>query len=153
MMKRLLPILLLAASCSQAAAEALVASHTIRSRTLITAQDVLVVDETHPGALIDPIEAIGLEARVVLYAGRPIRADDLAEPAVIERNQIIPLIFNQGGLAISTEGRSLARAAVGDRIRVMNLASRSTVSGTVDPQGRVIVGSTEMQFTSTENQR
>lgn len=136
-----------------ASAEALVASHTIRSRTILSAEDVAMVDDARPGALTDPGQAIGMEARVVLYAGRPVRAEDLAPPALIERNQTVALIYNQGGLAISTDGRSLARAAAGERVRVMNLQSRTTVTGTVDLHGRVIVGSATTQFTNMERLR
>ncbi len=125
----------------QSMAQSLVATHTIRSRSVISAGDVQIVADALPGALSDPEAAIGMEARVVLYAGRAIRPEDLIPPAAIERNQIVMLVFNHGGLAISTEGRSLARAAVGERVRVMNLESRNTVSGVVSSDGRVFVGS------------
>ena len=153
MTRRAILLLACLALAGQAAAESLVASHTIRSRTIISAEDVQLVEEHLPGALTDPSRAIGMEARVVLYAGRAIRAEDLAPQAVIERNQIVTLIFHRGGLAISTDGRSLARAAAGERVRVMNLQSRSTVSGTVSPEGHVIVGPNELNFTNTETQR
>ncbi|MEM9971263.1 MAG: flagella basal body P-ring formation protein FlgA, partial [Pseudomonadota bacterium] len=42
-------------------------------------------------------------------------------------------------LTIRTEGRVLDRGAVGDRVRVMNLTSRSTVSGIVAAGGTVVV--------------
>ncbi len=93
-----------------------------------------------PGALSDPDQAIGLESRVVLYAGRPIRAHDLTEPAVIERNQIVPMIYLTGTLQIATEARAMERAGVGARVRAMNLASRTTVTGTVGEDGTIYVG-------------
>jgi hypothetical protein len=71
---------------------------------------------------------------------RPVRAADLGPPAVVERNQIVGLAYRSGGLAILTEGRALARGGVGDVIRVMNLASRATVTGTIGPDGLVAVG-------------
>ena len=94
------------------------------------------------GALTHPADALGLEARVTIYAGRPVRAGDLGLPAVVERNQIVPISFLSGGLAIKAEGRALARGGVGDVIRVMNLASRTTVSGRIAPDGQVVVGLT-----------
>lgn len=121
-------------------AETLVARHTIRSKSVLTEADLMVVPEDVAGALTHPLDATGMEARVVLYAGRPIRPSDIGPPALIERNQTVPLIYNQGGLSITTEGRSLDRAGEGDMVRVMNLASKSTVSGLVDARGRVIVG-------------
>jgi flagella basal body P-ring formation protein FlgA len=139
-MMRVAPLLLLAALAPPARAETLIAAATIRSHTVLAPEHLAVVPETVPGALADPTKAIGLETRVVLYAGRPIRAADLGPPALIDRNQIVPLIYRQNGLAIETEGRALDRAAAGEAVRVLNLASRNTVTGILDAQGRVHVG-------------
>jgi len=80
-----------------------------------------------------------MEARVALYAGRPIRQGDVGPPAVVDRNQIIPLVYMRSGVMISTEGRALDRAGPGDLIRVMNLSSRSTVTARVGSDGAAYV--------------
>ena len=54
-------------------AETLVAARTIRAQAILAPSDIALADATIPGALTDPADAVGLEARVVLYAGRPIR--------------------------------------------------------------------------------
>ena len=92
-----------------------------------------------PGAANDLEKLVGMETRVNLYANRPIRPEDVGPITIIKRNQPVALMFNSGGLAIMTEGRALGDAGVGDTLRVMNLASRTTVFGTVTPEGRVIV--------------
>ncbi|GAB4293052.1 MAG: flagellar basal body P-ring formation chaperone FlgA [Roseovarius sp.] len=122
-----------------AAADMVVATRTIRALTTIAAEDVAVQDGAAPGVAARPAEVIGQEARVAIYAGRPVVLADIGPPAVIERNQIVPLVFDRGTLRIVTEGRSLSRAAVGEQVRVMNLSSRSTVSGRVGEDGRVHV--------------
>ena len=121
------------------AADTIVAARTIPARSIIGADDILVRDVDVAGALSAPDLAIGQEARVALYAGRPIRAGDIGPPAVIERNQIITLVYRQGGVVISTEGRALDRAGPGDVIRVMNLTSRTTVSAQIDVAGTALV--------------
>lgn len=123
-----------------ALADTLVAARTISARSVVQAEDLRLVAETLPDALRDPVDAVGLEARVTIYPGRPVRPGDLAPPAVVERNEIVVLLYRRGTLVIATEGRALDRAAPGERIRVMNLASRSTVSGTVLPDGQIRVG-------------
>ena len=123
-----------------AMADSLVATRTIRAQSVVQADDVTLVAATIPGALTATDGALGLEARVAIYAGRPIKAGDLGPPTLLERNQIVTLSYQSGALAILTEGRALARGGVGDVIRVMNLASRSTVSGRVAPDGTVHVG-------------
>lgn len=121
------------------AADTLVAARPIRSQAIITQADLAWIDEDVPGALSDLDDALGLEAKVNLYVGRPIRSGDLGPPAIIERNQIITLNYHSAGLSIVTEGRALGRAGPGDRIRVMNIASRATLMGTVLVDGSVNV--------------
>lgn len=120
-------------------AETVVAAHTIRAQTILTPQDLAIKDINVVGAARDPETLIGQEARVTLYAGRPIRPDDVGPPAIVERNQIVPLIFYANNLMITAEGRSLDRAGVGEIVRVMNLSSRTTVMGRVMTDGRIIV--------------
>ena len=140
-MKAVIPILV-AFLASPLHAETIVASRTIRSQTILTVNDVELIDQDIPGTYISTDEVVGMETRVVLYAGRPIRIDDIGPPAIIDRNQIVTLFFTSGGLTIATEARSLARAGIGDRIRVINLTSRSTVNGWVGEDGNVYVGNT-----------
>ena len=129
----------LTALAVQAHADTIVATGTIRSQTILGASDLSVIDEDTPGAISRLEDAIGLEARVNLYPGRPIGFGDLAQPSVINRNEVITLHFEGNGLTILTEGRALERAATGDRLRVMNLASRTTVTGIVLGPGLVSV--------------
>ena len=121
-------------------ADSLVATRTIRAQSVIGPDDLTLVDAEVPGAATDLAEALGLEARVAIYAGKPVRLSDLGAPALIDRNQVVTLVYLAGGLTISTEGRAMGRGAEGDVIRVINLASRSTVSGRVGPGGVVYVG-------------
>jgi flagellar basal body P-ring formation protein FlgA len=123
-----------------AMADSVVATRTIRAQSVVQADDVTLVAAAIPNALGNLADAVGQEARVSIYAGRPILASDLGAPAVVDRNQIVPLAYQSGALAILTEGRALARGGVGDVIRVMNLASRSTVSGRISANGTVLVG-------------
>ena len=122
-----------------ALADALIATHTIRAQTVLGAEDFSLVEADIPGALTDPLAAIGLEARVTLYAGRPITAASVGAAALVERNQTVALVYRAGGLSILTEGRALARGGPGDVIKVMNLSSRATVTGTINPDGSVAV--------------
>lgn len=123
-----------------ASAETLVAARTIRSQTILSPADVTLIAGTVPGAYTHPEQIAGLEARVILYAGRPVKTGDVGPAAIIERNQIITLRFQSGGLHIATDARALGRAGIGDTLRVMNLTSRNTVSGTVTQTGEVVVG-------------
>ncbi len=136
-MWRCLALLLLT---GPALAESVVATRTLRPNTVIGPEDLTIVDAALPGALTDPAMALGLETRVAIYAGRPVLQADLGTPTLVQRNQVVNLIYLAGGLAISTEGRALARGSEGETVRVINLASRTTVSGRIGQDGAVYVG-------------
>jgi flagella basal body P-ring formation protein FlgA len=133
-------VLVLATLALPALADTVLAARTIRAQAILGPGDIALAAQDIAGTYATIDEAVGLEARVVLYAGRPIRIEDLGPPAIVDRNQIVTLIYRTGGLAIAAEGRALARAGIGDRLRVMNLASRQTVFGLVRPDGTVSVG-------------
>lgn len=132
MIRAALFLLLIAAP---ATADTIVAARTIPARTILMPEDLALREGDVAGGVSDPGMLLGQEARVALYAGRPIRLSDVGPPAVVERNAVIPLIYRNGGLVISTEGRALDRAGPGDVIRVMNLASRTTVTARIDETG------------------
>jgi flagella basal body P-ring formation protein FlgA len=123
-----------------AMADSLVATRVIRAQSVIVAEDMTLVAAEIPGALTAPEAALGLEARVTLYPGRAIRAAEVGPPALVERNGPVAIEYRAGALTIRAEGRSLARATSGETVRVMNLASRTTVTGRVGPDGVVRVG-------------
>ena len=134
--------------CEAAFAESLVATRTIRSQAIITPSDLALVSKAYPGALQTTQQAIGMEARVMLFAGRPIHPSDIGPAALVERNQIVSVVFSRGGLTITTEARAMGRGGVGDAIRVMNLGSRNTVTGQVMSDGTVRVGASNVKGTS-----
>lgn len=132
--------LLLALTVPPAGAETLVAARTVRAQAILTPADLAVIAEAVPGTLSTPEEALGLEARTILYQGRPIRPGDIGPAAIVERNALVVLVYRSGALTITAEGRALGRGGPGDALRVMNLTSRTAVTGTVAPDGRVLVG-------------
>lgn len=121
-------------------AQAVVPVRAIRGQSLISAEDLEIGDIDVPGAVTEIAAAAGLEARVTLYPGRPVMKSQIGAPALVERNQVVRMAFVEGGLSITTEGRVLDRAGVGESVRVMNLASRQIVSGTVAADGSIEVG-------------
>ncbi|MBT9385859.1 flagellar basal body P-ring formation protein FlgA [Pseudooceanicola sp. CBS1P-1] len=133
----LLLLLLLAAGPAQA--DTVIAARNLRPQSVVGPGDLILQEGSLPGAYESLTGLVGMEARVTLYAGRPVRPGDLGPPALVERNGLVSLVYDRGGLSITAEGRALDRAGVGEMVRVMNLASRLTVSGVVQPDGSVRV--------------
>ena len=138
---RILASLLSLCACVQPLwADTVVATRTIRAQQIVMADDLRLVAGETPGMAGEIAQIAGFEARRILYAGRPVSPRDVGPPALVERNQIVLLGFRVGGLKITTDGRAMARGGEGDRVRVINLSSRTTVSGTIDANGTVWVG-------------
>lgn len=131
-------LIVLVMATGSAAADTLIAARMIRPQTLLSAADVAL----RPGpelADLTPDSVIGLEARVLIYPGRPIRPSDIGAPALIDRHQIVTLQYMAGPVSILAEGRAMGRAGAGEMLRVVNTTSRIAVTGLVQPDGTVLV--------------
>jgi flagella basal body P-ring formation protein FlgA len=141
MIGRALAAALLAGALAPAAADEaetmVVAARSLRAGAILAPGDLASAPATAPGALADPDAAVGMEARVSLVKGRPVMPEDLRPPTAVERNQIVSMTFRSGPLTIVTDGRALGRGSVGERVRVMNLDSRTTVTAVVSAPGSV----------------
>ena len=76
-----------------AVAQVVVPVRAIRSQTVLSPDDLTLAEDTVPGAINDIAAAVGREARVTLYPGRPILAAQLGAPAVVERNASVRMHF------------------------------------------------------------
>lgn len=121
-------------------ADTVIAVRTIPARQIILADDVKVSAGDVAGHASTLQQVVGMEVSTTVYADRPIALTLLTSPAIIERNQLVTLVFWRSGLEIETDGRALDRGGVGSRVRVMNQSSRNTVFGVIAEDGRVIVG-------------
>jgi flagella basal body P-ring formation protein FlgA len=122
-----------------ALADAVIVTRSLPARALVGPADITTVAADIPGAATAPDQVLGLALRVAVQAGRPLGADDVTPPPMVLRNQVIRLHYSQGGMSITTEGRALEQGALGQVVRVMNLASRETLAGTVLADGSVEV--------------
>jgi flagella basal body P-ring formation protein FlgA len=83
---------------------------------------------------------IGMAARRSLRPGAPLRAYDVEAPSVIERGEIVSLIFQSGALTLAARARAMEDGAQGDLIRFVNLQSNRTVEAVAEGPGRARVG-------------
>ncbi len=122
-----------------ASAQSVVAVRMMRAQEIVKPEDVAISDRKSEGAFSDPAEIVGLEVRRTIYPGRPVMRRDVGPPSIIRPNDLVVIRYRQNGLSITAEGRALGRASVGEKLRVMNTMSRSTVIGMVAPDGIVEV--------------
>ena len=119
-----------------------VAARTLRPGTVLAEEDLRAhgEDAGAPGRLSERIsELVGLETRRAIYAGRPVAPADLGPPTLVRRNDVVVMLYADGGLGIRTEGRALDSGGAGEVVRVMNLSSRQPVRAVVTGVNRVEV--------------
>jgi flagellar basal body P-ring formation protein FlgA len=138
-MMRTIAALFFTAVYSPALADTVVATRAIRAQTILTAQDLAIRPFETVGGYNDPSLLVGLETRLALYPDKPVRQGDVGPAAIVDRNQTVLLVYTSGGLKITTEARALGRGGVGEHLRVLNLGSRMTVAGQIQPDGSVLV--------------
>lgn len=101
------------------------------------------VPVTNPNVRSDYISSVGdlqnSVARRTLLPGRVIPISAVREAYAVERGTSVDLVFSSGGLVITAAGTPLENAAVGDFIKVRNIESGITVTGTVMADGSVQV--------------
>lgn len=110
-------------------------------------------ERVRPGTAQRAEEVAGRQLRRPIAANLPYVLVDLAAPTVIARNQAVLMVLDGPGLAMTAQGRAMDAAARGERVAVMNLASRSIVEAVAIGPGRVRVapGAVPLQTAARRN--
>jgi flagella basal body P-ring formation protein FlgA len=82
--------------------------------------------------ITDPKDMIGKSPKRMISQDRPVRIDEIASPALINKGARITLLYKSQALVIKTLGEAMDRGAKGDVIRVKNVESKQIIEGTVE---------------------
>lgn len=85
-------------------------------------------------------QLVGKVSRRTLLPGQPILLSSVNEPDMVQRGVPAVLVYDAGALVITARGTPLEAGRVGDFIKVRNIDSGITVSGTILADGRIQVG-------------
>ena len=121
-------------------AEYLVVARPINAGQKLTEADVRgqlgELSDLPNGVLMDKEQAIGRAAVASLAAGRPLRADMIRQPTVVQQGQSVKIIGTGSGFQVTNEGRALTNAVVG-QVTQVRLNSGQILSGVVRADGSV----------------
>ncbi len=90
------------------------------------------------GVLTDERQAVGRTAALSIAAGRPLRADLLRQPIVVQQNQSVKVVSQGAGFQVANEGRALNNGVEGQIVQV-RLHSGQIVSGVARRGGIVAI--------------
>lgn len=92
-----------------------------------------------PGAVNEPSEIVGMQATRRLHAGTVVTKDQWKDLPLIKKGQGVRIVLETPHLRIVAPGESLQEGRAGERIRILNLSSRQSVSGRVQDAKTVVV--------------
>lgn len=81
----------------------------------------------------------GKAARRALRPGVAIRTSDIQRPITVAKGSVVSLIVTTPVMTLTTEGRALENGSLGDSIRILNVASHTTVQAIVVSPNQVKV--------------
>jgi len=101
-------------------------------------QDISMLDADR---IEDPKQAVGQKLKLSLPAGAILYAQNLAPPPLVNRGEMVTIMAKSQAIKITTPGEARNSGALGEMVRVKNLASRREI------QARVMgVGLVEAEF-------
>lgn len=135
------------AGTAQHIVRAPVLSRPVSRGDVIQREDLQVIELAYARSISTPtvlVEAdiVGKAASRSLRVGTPFAPSDLSEPLLVDRQEIITLVYKRGALALTVRARSMDRGALGQAVDVVNLQSNNVVRGVVTNRGVVEVLST-----------
>lgn len=101
----------------------------------------MAAGQVRPDTLMNADALIGQEARRTLRADTPLRALDIQAPVMITRGEIVQLVYQVGGLALTARARALDNASQGQTARFLNLQSNRTIQAIAEGPGQARVAS------------
>jgi flagella basal body P-ring formation protein FlgA len=119
--------------------------HTLVRGQVITKGDVELTRVKHQqlgnNMLRSLDQVVGMAARRGLSDDTILRDNDLEKAKIIDRNEMVLIVYETPLITVTTRGKALESGAIGDAIDVLNLQSKHTIQATVVGDGKVAVGS------------
>ena len=103
---------------------------------LLTTQSVKI-NASRRGVITDPQQAVGMEVRRAVNAGSLVTPDMLSAPDAVERGDHVIITAKTGGFSVSSRGKALANASIGEQVLVENLRTSRTIKASVVGPGHV----------------
>jgi len=125
-----------------------VTDYLVTALPLAQGQTVIIADlarqrgdlsDLPSGVLTDERQAVGRISKLSIPAGRPLRADMLQQPVVVQQNQTVKVMSLGPGFQVANEGRALNNGIEGQVVQV-RLHNGQVVSGIARTGGIVEVG-------------
>lgn len=121
----------------------LVSRRALARGEILTADAVtvttMVLNDSRRGIISAPEEVAGMIVRRPISPGIPITPELLDAPNAVSRGDHVIITARSGAFSVTSRGKALANAAIGEQVLVENLSSSRRIRATVTAPGRVEV--------------
>ncbi|MEM7616960.1 MAG: flagellar basal body P-ring formation chaperone FlgA [Pseudomonadota bacterium] len=88
--------------------------------------------------ILDAEELLNMQAKNNINIGKPVRASAIIKPQIVNRNEIVAVIYKHKYIELETIGIALNAGALGDNIRVKNKNSGKIISAIAAGKSKVV---------------
>ncbi len=81
--------------------------------------------------ILDADKIAGMTPRRIVTAGKPVAFNDMQSPRMVGRGETVTLVFKDGGMVVSTKGKSMQDGVMGEMVRVTNITSSKQLAGVI----------------------
>lgn len=131
------------AGTATATVEVVTALRALDRGDIVSAADLAITRvparQALAGAATAQADLIGLAARRALRAGVPLSTSDFSQPNLVNRGEVVTIVYQRGGLLLTTRGKALENGAKDAAIPVVNLTSNRVLTAIVTDRGAVAV--------------
>ena len=83
---------------------------------------------------------IGKIAKRPLRSGSAAASRDVSAPRVIDKDDMVTVVYTSGGVTLTLQAKAMGPAAAGEPVTVTNLQSKKVFQAIAESPGRAIVG-------------
>ena len=120
-----------------------VLAHPLPANSLIRQEDLIIIDmpKSHVGrrVIVDISKIIGFASRRDLRTNDPVTLQDIIEPILVNKGDLVTVLIKTDGLELSTSGKAMDNGSMGTIIRILNLNSNRVISAVVNGENMAII--------------
>ncbi len=121
----------------------IVAARDIKRGELLTEDDIVIItDEStnfNNDLVADKALIVGMESRIPIQTGKPVKLQDVVEPVLVRRGESIDVEIERGGIVILCKGVAQKDARAGDTIPIKRTNRNQLLYVTVVSESKIIV--------------
>lgn len=126
-----------------------VLKRSLRAGDVIQSEDVELRDyakgRMREDTVTDIASLVGQSPERTISSGRPVRVQELGQPHMVHKNDLIKMYYTQGSLSLSATGQALTDGVKGSVISVRNMESKKIIQATVKDANSVVIAGDELQ--------